>query len=213
MMSGQFPSHRYNPTRPGDILWQLVYQQLQHTAQQFHLLNQQHNQEGQQLLATQNHELQLLQANHTAQQQNLRAAQQLQTAQLNQQLAFLQQILDRHEAEGVELGLLPPEMHPDWDPVDGLPAAAARPHPRGARGAAGRACALSRPSCLKAARAVGGALPKAGATPTPPGRARAGHSPIAGPRSLLVARTGSNPATAHSFGSIRRIIIVVKSNS
>ena len=43
--------------------------------------------------------------------------------------------------------------------------------------------------------------------------ARAGRSPIVGPRSLLVARAGSNPATARSFGSIRRIIIAVKSNS
>ena len=43
--------------------------------------------------------------------------------------------------------------------------------------------------------------------------ARAGRSPIVGPRSLLVDRAGSCPATARSFGSIRRIIIAVKSNS
>ena len=43
--------------------------------------------------------------------------------------------------------------------------------------------------------------------------ARAGRSPIVGPRSLLVARAGSNPATGRNFGSIRRIIIAVKSIS
>ena len=192
--------------QPHDTQHNQEGQQLQHTAQQFHLFNQQHNQEGQQLLATQNHELQLLQANHTAQQQNLRAAQQLQTAQLNQQLAFLQQILDRHEAEGVELGLLPPEMHPDWDPVDGLPAAAARPHPRGAGGAAGRACALSRPSCLKAARAVGGALPKAGATPTPPGP----PAPAAGgaPSVFTVPTPAAAPSSAPAAGGAPGVFTV-----
>ena len=56
--------------------------------------------------------------------------------------------------------------------------------------------------------------------------ARAGRSPIVGPRRwrrprrLHSAQTGRspivgprNPDTAHSFGSIRRIIIAVKSNS